>query len=269
MRNALVLMLVGSSFWLACSSGSSGENGAPSSDGGLPDVNKADAGASDGAASEGGPMPRSCVPPSNVPDPLVISGLIKNGAGSPAPGATVELHANADESLLASTTTATNGTFTLPGVATGGHPLQAHAHITKAGSTTTIFYVVDGLRSPLIGTFVASPQSGDANAMMAGVTWNHANGIVAVSVHQCNDGLATGGLPGAVVTVVPGSTTDYDDGNGNPVPSGTATKAPSGYAFDFNVPPGKAEVHLLYQGALTTYPVEVLAGTFTYLMDFP
>jgi hypothetical protein len=188
---------------------------------------------------------------------------------SPASGATVEIRADADESVLAMATTAADGTYTLPSIASGGKPIAAHAHISLTGLAPTIFYVVDGLRTNKLSTEILDPAIHDSLAKGAGVTWNHANGIVSVSVRKCNSGNPSDGLAGAVVTMDPGSTTLYDDGNGNPMAGGSATKAPSGNAYDFNVPPGHAAVNLLYQNALTTTTVEVAAGSFTFLLDFP
>jgi hypothetical protein len=256
-------------------------------EGGGPDVYGVEASAADGGTGDGGssddigdevspdgaPVPRTCVPPSNVPDPLIISGTIiqTNATRSTlAGGATVEVHADADESLLATAITAPDGTYTLPPLATGGHPLPAHAHVIQVGFATTIFFVVDGLRSTTLDTAVYDASVEGDLAISAGVRANPADGIVAVSVRACNEDTdVNAGLAGAVITVVPGSFTRYDSGSGEPLDSGTATRVTAGLAYDFDVQPGRPAVNLLYQGALTTTQVEVVAGAYTRLVDFP
>lgn len=233
-------------------------------DGGLADGN--------GTGIDAGLTTRTCVPPASVLDPLVISGTISQvgtSGGAAASGATVEIVSDADGTVLATATTLADGTYTLPGVATGGRPLAAHARVTQSGFVTTLFYVVDGLRTGRLSTGVYEAAIHRGAAAAAGVEWNPANGIVNVSVRMCNDGSPSAGLAGATVSVVPGSTTEYDDGRGNPVTGGTATRASSGNAFDFNVPPGTSMVNLVYQGALTAYPVVAEAGAYTMLLDFP
>jgi hypothetical protein len=260
---------------LACSSSSDKASTTPTDGGSTIDASTTtDAGeqTTDSGPMDAGPSPRTCAPATNVPDPLVISGTITQNPGTgavPASGATVEIHSNADESVLAMATTAADGTYTLPGIPTGGKPLLAHAHITQTGLVPTILFVVDGLFTKSISTNVLAASVHDSAAKTAGVTWDHSNGIVNVSLRSCANGMTSAGLGGATITIDPGSTTIYGDMNGNPAAGGAATIAPSGNAFDFNVPAGHPAVNVVYMGRFTSTNVEAVAGSFTTIIDFP
>jgi hypothetical protein len=158
-----------------CSSTSSGGGGG--GDAGL------DGAAPDGAATDAA-AGRTCVPPA-APDPLAIGGTISaqtTTAFNPAAGAKVELLADADDSALATATTAADGTYKLSAVATGGKPLAAHVRISLTGFATTLAYVVDGLRTSALSTTIYDAPFHDSAAQGAGITWSHANGIVNVVV---------------------------------------------------------------------------------------
>jgi hypothetical protein len=168
--------------------------------------------------------------------------------------------------VLATATTASDGTYSLSAVATGGKPLAAHWRITLNGFLPTLVYVVNGPHTKLMHSTLFNADTEDYLATSGGAAWDHANGIVRVLVFKCD---SNAGIAGAQIAVVPGSTTTYTDGNGNPIVGGDGTSLPLSEGYDFNAPPGAVDVDLTTRGVTTTYPAKSLAGGLTYLIDSP
>jgi hypothetical protein len=209
-----------------------------------------------------------------VPDPVAIAGTIYDGSKATLTGlagATVDLVALADDTVLATTTTASDGTYTLPPVATGGKPLPAEVRATASGYAPSYLSTYWGLVTAKATTALFLPANHDAIAQEAGQTWDHANGIYVVSLRSCSTsaGDPHAGLAGAQTAFVPGSTTVYLGPTGVPDASLTATTTPFAQGVDFNVPPGTVEIHETYQGMTTKTVRPVHAGAYHFLIDVP
>jgi hypothetical protein len=210
-----------------------------------------------------------CVPGA-VADPLVIGGTITAFEMGPADGATVQVIRESDGSVLASATTDASGNYTLPGIATGGAPIAGYMQVSKSGFSTRRLYTVDGIRHATATWPIFAPgNSVDAEVAALGVTPDPARGVVAVYAQACN-ARGGAGLNGAVVQIIPmGTRTYYVDADGLWDPDQPSTRAPSGEATTFNVPPGDATIELRYQDHLTAAHVGVAADTITSILYYP
>jgi hypothetical protein len=197
--------------------------------------------------------------PTTAPDPLVLTGEARAyGTGAAVVGATAEAHLVDDELLLASTTTADDGTFSMP-YATGGTAVDIFVKVTAAGYRDGYDFFFEALVNhanvfPLLFTQAET----DAFAAAVGVTLVPDTGAMIVHALDC------GGtrIPGAVITVpaAAGATVVYLDEDGAPDLALTATSG-SATAVILDVPPGVVDV-MITAGDVTytARPARAFAG---------
>jgi len=250
-----------------CSSSPSAAN----EDAGAPLDGGGDVGSIDAQPDAATIADRKCTPIANVPDPLDIHGTISDGTSLQAAGlagATVDLVAD-DETVLATATTAADGTYTLAAVPTGGKPLKARVRAKMTGYTTGSIRPVWGEFTHLSSFTLYPPSVHQQAARAVGKTYDPANAIFEVSLRNCNSGNPQDGLAGATFAFTPGSGMAYVDATGNPVKSLSATVAPGGVGIDFAVPPGPVELRTTYAGATTKLALASHAGEFHIVLDYP
>jgi hypothetical protein len=199
---------------------------------------------------------------------LTVTGTVAHvGAGgmTPVAGATVEAHTRSPDTIVAMTTSAADGTYTLMVPAPGGVSVDGYLRVTAATYMPTNLYPSDPLfqnMSTNVVVFQTSDFSLLSAILMLPMQDTTNKGMIGTVVVDC----AQNPVSGATVAVTPPSAMDsmvYFSG-GIPSTSATATDT-NGIAFDLNADPGAKAVDAMAGGI--TYKatnVQVTAGEITF-----
>jgi hypothetical protein len=199
-------------------------------------------------------------------DPLPVGGVVQSFGTSgiePVGGVLVQAF-RSDDSLVTSTTTDSQGNFSLS-IATGGVPFNGYLFMTKAGLVPASVYWSKPLTSANTSTpFVLNSGTETLLYGLAGLRADSGAGTVAVSVADC----AGTPLNDAFVFI---------DQNGSGPASGPYSLANLGIpssglpnSWFFNVPPGQTTSSANYHGtSLGQTSFTVLAGQSTYVIVTP
>jgi hypothetical protein len=209
------------------------------------------------------PADLSCVgmepPVGVVPDPLTIAGhTISISAGAPASvaGAAVEVRKVSDDSVLASATSAADGTYTVS-VATAGASVTGYIHAAADSFAPSNLFPPDPIQAsigsltvPLFATSLLPLL-----ATLAGTAIVPGDGIAILQINDC----AGESMAGVQVQLV-GTNADtkivYGAGSqGLPNPQATATDE-SGTVFVINIPPGPITIKGTYGAGANMHSVE-------------
>jgi hypothetical protein len=205
--------------------------------------------------------------PTTAPDPLAVSGTAKtlNGLSTAnAPGVTLGVYLTAGGGALATTTSASDGTFALS-VATGGQPVAGYLKATKTGLLD--YYLFPGTplsanvnSAPVLVISSASLGTVETLASVTPATDPNAVGFVGVVVHDCDSKPVAGAT--ISVTQSGGDVGDKRYVVGS-VPSTTATMTDtSGSAFVFNVPAGTTTISAMVAGmTLRTHDIKITGNS--------
>ena len=197
-------------------------------------------------------------------DPLPVGGVVQSFGTSglePEAGVLVQAY-RSDDSLVTSTTTDSQGNFSLS-IATGGVPFNGYLFMTKAGLVPASVYWSKPLTSANMSTpFVLNSGTETLLYQIAGLSPDSGDGTVAIAVTDC----AGTPLNEAIVAIESGS------GPGQRLLTLTDTAiASSGLPnfWFFNVPPGQTASSVLYGGNLWQKTFTEFAGQSTYVIVTP
>lgn len=199
--------------------------------------------------------------PPTVPAMITIAGTaLDSGASTSVPlaGATISLLKTSDDSVLATTTSAADGKYSLP-VTTNGLVLDAYIAATKSGYAPAAAFPA--------APFQADTTTADSNLITTGNytalagfsgqdTAAH-NGFAVVEILDSNQ------MPvqGAKVSSTPAATYKYMQGG---IPIGTTSTDTDGAAFCVNLTPGMVTLSATKSGAVfKSHPIRALPDTFT------
>ncbi len=220
--------------------------------------------ATEAAAPDAGPFPCHGVPlPTTAPGSVELSGstaeLTATGL-SPLSGETVTALASSNDATIATTTSDSSGAFSVT-ASTGGAPLDAYFHASKAGIIDSYFYPAAPFAADAtdIDFLLVTSTTLAAVTASLGLTQSATKGTFIIMVVDCGGNPVTG----ATVSTSPAGTVYYDGSNGIPSAAQTSTNA-DGLAVVFNVPAGSVTVGA--QDHATTFRSHVVkarAGTFT------
>jgi hypothetical protein len=197
--------------------------------------------------------------PTTAPATVNLQGVVDNANLMAIAGATVEGFVGSSASAAASATTAVDGSFAFD-IASGGVPLDAYLHATKAGFFDTYHYPAYPITASPIAFTVLLVDAGTLTGftMLAGVTQDASKGFMLIVVDDC----ATGNVAGATIDVSPAGSVVYLR-NRLPSPAATNTDT-SGAGVVFNVPAGQVTVSASVGAtALRSHVVTVRANTLT------
>jgi hypothetical protein len=221
--------------------------------------------AAEAAAPDAGPFACHGAPlPTTAPASVSLSGstaLLTAGGLSPAAGVTVTALAATNDATIATTTSDASGAFSVT-ASTGGTPLDAYFHATKANIIDAYYYPVAPFAadaSDVDFLLVTSATFVTVQALL-GVTQSASESTLVVMVQDCNGNA----VAGATVSTIPANTAVYYDGS-NGLPSATASSTSTdGIAIVFNVAPGTVTVGAQAPGAaFRSHTVKARAGTLT------
>jgi hypothetical protein len=160
-----------------------------------------------------------------------------NGS-APVNGATIAAYADADENTaLATTTSAADGTFSLT-IMTTGTAVTGFLKATKSGYTTSYLYTPTPISADLamVPMNMLTTQNFGFLSTLANANQTAGKGVVALIVLSASDLMSTP-VMGATITSTPASMPYRYNMNGTPNSGATSTAA-DGIAYAFNAPVG-------------------------------
>jgi hypothetical protein len=237
------------------------DGGDPGSDEGTPDAEIGEADAAPGADARtdrfrclGDPLP------TDAADPIAVTGTVSRAGlpTRPLSGASVQVFRRSGGAVLASATSAGNGTYTLS-VATGGDPLDTYVRASSGTLFKTELYAASVVVADTSGSdFILT----DATTLgfltgLVDVTQEASLGAVTVRVADCDNNP----VAGATITGFGGTRVFYAGDDGRPSADPTETGS-QGLASGFNVPVGSLTINADVDGeTLRANTIASRAGT--------
>jgi hypothetical protein len=197
-----------------------------------------------------------------VPATINVSGTASEigvGGRTPVEGVVVEAYREGQAAVVATATSAADGTFTVV-IETGGVPLDGYLLAKHSPHKNTYLYppaplIADTNQATVLlltqGTF-------DAVEALTRVTQDPAKGFIGINVLDA----ANMSVAGATVSSSPAGVVKYNSGG---LPNETAAMTDTdGLAFIFNVGPGTVNVSASKDGStFNPHPLEARAGEIT------
>jgi Collagen triple helix repeat (20 copies) len=168
----------------------------------------------------------SGTPPTVAADPIVISGNVTAFQSAPDPGVTVEFHRKSDNVVLGTTTTDSNGNYTLS-IPSGGVPIDGYLNLSAPGTSEFRAYWSKPLTGPTSSSpFVITTSALNMVYSLLQQSPQPGTGTLVVSIADC------AGVPvtGATLSVQPNSGSVIDSGASGLPGSDWVLNQPSGSA---------------------------------------
>ena len=199
--------------------------------------------------------------------PPVVSQMIKvsgtassEGASASAPlaGVVIEFHQAADDAMMATATSAADGTFSFE-LDTGGSVVDGYLKATKASFVDNYIYPTGPLQADMPHADANMIASSDFSGLGILTGQDSANGFIAAIVMDS----AGAGVAGAAISSTPASGKyAYSDSNG--YPTGTTATLADGRAFFINAPSGELTVKATKSGmTFKSHALKAHAGALT------
>jgi len=192
-----------------------------------------------------------------IPAMVTVNGVTSTvglGGRSPEPGVLVAAYREGEPGIVAMTTSAADGTYSLS-LPTNGVALDGYLLGTKSGMKDNYLYPPRPLTGDIASAPVLMVTQGifDTLGTLAGVSQESTNGFIGVQVFTADN------LPvaGATVTSSPAGTVKYNGSGGTPSRDATVTSA-DGIAYIFNVTAGTVTINAT-GGGLTFFSHPVIA----------